>query len=76
MRFYFKEKMTSTNEIMERIQKYECVDRFCILNEKGNRLNTEIKEDEKKGSQNFFPDIPKLVEKALSVVRDVDPTVK
>ena len=68
--------MTSTNEIMERIQKYDCVDRFCILNKSGTRLNTEIKDDDKKGTQNFFPDIPKLVDKACSVVRDIDPIVK
>lgn len=69
--------MTTTNELMERIQKYECVDRFCILNKSGTRLNTELRDDDKKGgTQNTnFPDIPKLVDKALSVVRDIDPIV-
>lgn len=69
--------MTTTNEIMERIQKYDCVDRFCILNKSGTRLNTELRDDEKKGGNqsNFFPDIPKLVDKANSVVRDIDPIV-
>ena len=69
--------MTTTNELMERIQKYDCVDRFCILNKNGTRLNTELRDDDKKGGNqsNFFPDIPKLVDKANSVVRDIDPIV-
>lgn len=69
--------MTTTNELMERIQKYDCVDRFCILNKSGTRLNTELRDDDKKGGNqsNFFPDIPKLVDKANSVVRDIDPIV-
>jgi hypothetical protein len=68
--------MSSTNEIMERLQKYNCVERFCILNKDGDILNNEIKEVDKKGSQNFFPDIPKLVDKAISSIRDIDPIVK
>ncbi len=68
--------MTTTNELMVRIQGYDCVERFCILNKSGTKLNTE-KEDDKKGANqiNFFPDIPKLVNKANSVVRDIDPIV-
>ncbi len=71
--------MSNSNEIMERIQKYDGVEKFLILNKNGNRLNNELREEEKRGGANNFStnysDIPKLVDKALSVVRDIDPTV-
>jgi len=72
--------MTTTNDLIERIQKYEGVEKFLILNSFGNKLNTESKEDEKqKGGGNAFgnnyQDIPKLVEKGVSVVRNIDPCV-
>jgi hypothetical protein len=72
--------MSSTGEIMERIQKYEGVEKFLILNKNGNKLNSEIKDEEKGKSliNNFntnYSDIPKLLEKAVSVVRDINPLV-
>jgi hypothetical protein len=65
---------------MERIQKYEGVEKFLILNKNGNKLNSEIKEEEKGKNivNNFntnYADIPKLVEKAVSVARDINPLV-
>lgn len=69
--------MTSTNDLIERIQKYDGVEKFLILNKNGNKLNTEIKDDEKhknlQGYSNNFSEIPRLVEKAKSVVRNIDP---
>jgi dynein light chain roadblock-type len=70
--------MTSTNELIERIQKYDGVEKFLILNKNGNKLNSEIKEDDKqhKGGYGFssnYSEIPRLVDKAVSVVRNIDP---
>jgi hypothetical protein len=71
--------MTTTNDLIERIQKYDGVEKFLVLNKHGNKLNTETKEDDKqKGGSNFsnnYSDIPKLIEKAVSVVRNLDPCV-
>lgn len=72
--------MTTTNDLIERIQKYEGVEKFLILNKHGNKLNTETKEEEKHKGVNVFnnnySDIPKLVDKATSVVRNIDPCVR
>jgi hypothetical protein len=73
--------MSTTYELMERIQKYEPVEKFLILNKNGNKLNSELKEEEKGKNvpNNFnsnYSDIPKLVEKAISVARDINPIVK
>jgi hypothetical protein len=64
---------------MERIQKYGA-DPFLVLNRNGNKLNPDIKEDDKgKNLQSSFntnyTDIPKLVDKAISVARDINPLV-
>ena len=71
--------MTTTYELMERIQKYDGVDKFLILNKNGNKLNTDGKEEEKgKGGQifsNVYTDITKIVDKSISVVRDLNPLV-
>jgi hypothetical protein len=73
--------MSNTNDLVERIQRYDGVEKFLILNKNGNKLNSEIK-DEDKGKNvpnNFnsnYSDIPKLVDKAISVARDVNPLVK
>jgi len=72
--------MSNTNDLVERIQKYDGVEKFLILNKNGNKLNSELK-DEDKGKNvpnNFntnYSDIPKLVEKAVSVARDINPLV-
>lgn len=73
--------MSTTYELMERIQKYDGVEKFLILNKNGNKLNSEMKEEDKgKNVPNIFntnyADIPKLVEKAVSVARDINPLVK
>jgi hypothetical protein len=73
--------MSNHTELVERIQKYKGVEKFLILNKNGNKLNTDLKDEEKgKGvSNNFtnnYSDIPKLVEKAISVARDINPLVK
>ena len=72
--------MSNTNDLVERIQKYDGVEKFLILNKNGNKLNTEIKDEEKtkNAPHNFntnYSDIPKLVEKAISVARDISPLV-
>lgn len=71
--------MASNSEIIDRIQKYEGVEKFAILNENGiNQINSENKESDKKGA-NFsddLRDIPALVKKTVSTVRDIDPMVK
>jgi len=73
--------MATTYEIMERIQtKYDGVEKFLILNKNGNKLNTDGKDEDKArgGSQTFsnvYTDIPKIVEKSISVVRDINPLV-
>ena len=73
--------MSNTNDLVERIQRYEGVEKFLILNKNGNKLNSEIKDDDKaKNAPNNFnsnySDIPKLVDKAISVARDINPLVK
>lgn len=70
--------MSTTYELMERIQKYDGVEKFLVVNKNGNKLSTDIKEEEKGKiiPNNFnsnYQDIPKLVEKAVSCVRDIDP---
>jgi len=72
--------MSNSADLIERIQKYEGVEKFLILNKNGNKLNSELR-DEEKGknfANNFstnYSDIPKLVEKAISVARDINPLV-
>ena len=69
--------MTTCKDIMKRIQKYDNVHLFLVLDKNGKKLNDDLDEEEKKVTQNTFnnnyTDIPKLVEKAVSCVRDVDP---
>jgi len=73
--------MATTYEIMERIQtKYDGVEKFLILNKNGNKLNTDGKDEDKaRGNNqvftNVYTDIPKIVEKSISVVRDINPLV-
>lgn len=72
--------MSNYADYVENIQKYARVEKFLILNKNGNKLNTDSKEEEKsKGNSNNFTnnytDIPKLVEKAISVARDINPLV-
>jgi hypothetical protein len=71
--------MSSNEEINERIQKYGPVEIFRILDQNGKALNTVFKKDEEKGNQIEFSqnysEIPKLLNKAVSVVRDLDPLV-
>ena len=69
-------KMTTNKDLIERIQKYDGIEKFLILNKHGNKLNTENSNDDKKGGGNNssnYQDIPKLVDKAVSVVRNIDP---
>ena len=69
--------MTTCKDIMKRIQKYDGVHLFLVLDKNGKKLNDDLDEEEKKVTQNTFnnnySDIPKLVEKAVSCVRDIDP---
>ncbi len=71
--------MSSNEEINERIQKYGPVEIFRILDQNGKALNTVFKNEEEKGNQTEFSqnysEIPKLLNKAVSVVRDLDPLV-
>jgi hypothetical protein len=71
--------MSTNDEINERIQKYGPVEIFRILDHNGKVLNTVIKKEEDKGNQtefsNNYSDIPKLLDKSVSVVRDIDPLV-
>lgn len=73
--------MSNSEEIIERIQKYEGVEKFMILNKNGNKIEPNIKGDDDKGKtvmnnfNNNFGDIPKLLEKAVSAVRDINPLV-
>ncbi len=73
--------MSNTTDLIERIQKYEGVEKFLILNKNGNKLNSEVKEEDKSKHvstvfSNNYSDIPKLVEKAISVARDINPLVR
>lgn len=69
--------MSTTFDVMERIQKYNGISLFLVLNEAGNKLNPDLKEEDKKNTptifNNNYSDIPKLVNKAVSCVRDMDP---
>ena len=69
--------MTSTYDIMKRIQKYDGVNLFFFFFKNGKKLNTELEDDEKKNVQNVFgnnyENIPNLVNKAVSSCRDIDP---
>ncbi len=71
--------MSSYEEINERIQKYNPVEIFRILDQNGKVLNPVFKKEDDKGNQtefsNNYHDIPKLMDKAVSVVRDLDPLV-
>ncbi len=73
--------MSNSSDLIERIQKYDGVEKFLILNKNGIKLNAEIRDEEKAKNvpNNFnsnYADIPKLVEKANSVARDINPLVK
>jgi hypothetical protein len=72
--------MSTYDELNERLQKYSIVELFRILDENGKPHNNVVKKDEEKGIgsefSNDFTNIPKLLEKAVSVVRDLDPIVK
>ena len=50
---------------------------FLVLDKNGKKLNDDLEEEDKKVTQNTFnsnySDIPKLVEKAVSCQRDIDP---
>ena len=69
--------MASAEDIMKRIQKYDRVNLFLVLDNNGKKLNPELDDEEKKNTQNIFSnnysDIPKLVNKAVSAVRDIEP---
>ena len=69
--------MTTCKDIMKRIQKYDGVHLFLVLDKNGKKLNDDLEEEEKKVTQstfnNNYSDIPKLVDKAISCVRDIEP---
>lgn len=71
--------MATAKDIMQRIQKYQGVNLFLVLDKNGKKLNDDLEDEEKKSIQNTFSsnysDIPKLVDKATSCVRDIDPLV-
>ena len=68
--------MTTCKDIMKRIQKYDGIHLFLVLDKNGKKLNDDLDEEEKKVTQNTFnnnySDIPKLVDKAISCVRYID----
>ena len=70
----------SSLDIMKRIQKYDGINLFLVLDKNGKKLNPDLEEDEKKNVPTSFNtnygDIPKLVNKAVSCVRDIEPLVK
>jgi hypothetical protein len=72
--------MSTYEELNERVQKYNGVEIFRILDENGKPHNNIMKKEEEKGIgsefSNNFTDVPKLLEKAVSVVRDLDPVVR
>ena len=55
----------SSIDIMKRIQKYDGINLFLVLDKNGKKLNPEMEEDEKKNVPNAFnanyAEIPKLV---------------
>ena len=69
--------MASTYDIMKRIQKYDGVNLFLVLDKNGKKLNPELEDDEKKNVQNVFgnnyENIPNLVNKSVSCCRDINP---
>ena len=69
----------SSIDIMKRIQKYDGINLFLVLDKNGKKLNPEMEEDEKKNVPNAFnanyAEITKLVNKAVSCVRDIEPLV-
>ena len=69
--------MASAQDIMKRIQKYDGVNLFLVLDKNGKKLNQDLEDDEKKNIPNVFSSdysgIPKLVKKAVSCCRDIDP---
>ena len=56
---------------MKRIQKYDGIHLFLVLDKNGKKLNDDLEEEDKKVTQNTFnsnySDIPKLVEKQFHV---------
>lgn len=70
-----------SKEIMERIQtKYNQVELFLVLDKDGHKHNNDYKEEDrgKNIQSNFntnYSDIPKLINKATSVTRDLSPLV-
>ena len=71
--------MATTYDIMKRIQKYDGINLFLVLDKTGKKMNTDIDEEEKKNVPSPFTEkyseIPKLVNKAVSCCRDIDPLV-
>jgi dynein light chain roadblock-type len=69
--------MSQTIDIMKRIQKYDGINLFLVLDKNGKKLNPELDEEEKKNIPNAFnttyTEIPNLVNKAISCVRDIEP---
>lgn len=73
--------MSNAFELLERIHKdYKGLEKCDILDKNGNKLNPDVKEivdDKKKNNSGSFSsnlsDIPKLYNKTISVVRDINP---
>ena len=59
----------SSIDIMKRIQKYDGINLFLVLDKNRKKLNPEMEEDEKKNVPNAFnanyAEIPKLVNNVL-----------
>ena len=57
--------MSQTIDIMKRIQKYDGINLFLVLDKNGKKLNPELDEEEKKNIPNAFnttyTEIPNLV---------------
>ncbi len=69
--------MSNSYELMDRILKHEPVHKFLILDKKGTRISPEPKEEDKKPDffSSDYTSLPKLVEKSISVARDMNPLV-
>ena len=67
--------MTTCKDIMKRIQKYDGIHLFLVLDKNGKKLNDDLEEEEKKVTQNTFnsnySDIPKLVEKIWKSIKKI-----
>lgn len=71
--------MATSQDIMKRIQNYDRVHLFLVLDKNGKKINPDL--DDAEGNTNVgnfskdYSEIPKLVNKAVSCLRDIEPLV-